>query len=291
MRRFIEIRIGRIRIVRTHIIPLRLRTLAVFVKTIDQQSVQCAFEEIGTLVAYHVKVARVVECELAGPLAKNLLDKSILVKKQVLIWIAFDDTAKSDTGPHFIYIFDGRRQVSGLGAGFSIAEIQLAEAQPYPLRESALEGISGIILQETISGTVMRSLVDGLHSCSGSADPKLIVGTACPAVTPVDGLTGSVNRNSLIKTRITCIDNILKHLLAFHFFSSYEHVVQFSRSLGLIPVERSTVGPGEHLHILLSRTVAETLVRPEVEPAVVVSVGRLRHTDSHDHLRAALEKI
>ena len=82
-----------------------------------------------------------------------------------------------------------------------------------------------------------------------------------------------------------------KHLLAFHFFSSYEHVVQFSRSLGLIPVERPSVRPGEHLHILLSRTVAETLVRPEVEPAVVVSVGRLRHTDSHDHLRAALEKI
>ena len=137
----------------------------------------------------------------------------------------------------------------------------------------------------------MAVLGDRLVARRRAAKPQLVVGAAGLAVAPVDGLEGSVDRHGLIQARIAGVNPVLEHLLARNPIARDKHLVEFAGSSRLVPVERSAVGPREHLHILLGRAVTVTGIGTEVHPAIVVAFGVLVHAHAHDDLRASLQEI
>ena len=115
-----------------------------------------------------------------------------------------------------------------------------------------------IAVAET-SGTCLRSF-----SCVSAAEIGLDNLSRGVAVGILYNATLAVAASCLVQTGIAGVDDVLEFLLALVERALDEDVVEFTFLLGLIPVERLTVCPWEHLDVLFRRVVCITLIGTHV---------------------------
>ena len=86
---------------------------------------QRTLEKVCPLVAYHIEVARVVECEFAGSLPEDFLEKGVLVGLEILVGVALGKSAKTYSCSYVIDVLDGLGVLSELAKSLGVSKVNL----------------------------------------------------------------------------------------------------------------------------------------------------------------------
>ena len=280
---------------------LALPAIAILYQTVDAQTVQWALEQVGTLVANHIKVVLHLECQVASTLTHNLVEQSLLVAGKVLVGVALYQSFQTNAGTYGIHILDGLGGVVvGLQQCFGISQIDIAQHDGIPLWLFAAHGLANNVFQHAVACTILSGV--GLRGCTygSAANPHLPVGTAGASIAPVQGLAVTVDHHCLVESWVAGVLQVLQHLLTFHGVALHKHIVELAFLLGLVPIEWGTISPGEHLYIFLSGAIGITVVTAatigftsptKVVPTIVVTMCIVAATDAVQNFRTVLQDV
>ena len=144
--------------------------------TVDNQTVEGAAEQIGSLIALHIEVTGVLESQLAGTLTEQLLQEIVLVGGKILGWVAFSKSLQTYTGTDLVDVFQSLDIVAvSLKQSLCIDEIEVGKTHLYPVWLLALVGRTGdsvgnVLVVEIACSKSTHTLV---WTCTGIGTPHV----------------------------------------------------------------------------------------------------------------------